>query len=129
MFTSAKYKHMVITLALLMLTGLPLPAFGETAAAPGRLLGPPGPGFEKSLAEAWAHRSLTYEIYHQDSKRLASLAYALARHSGDIDGAMSPERFVAGVKGFHYQVSQVGDWLNDLAAGKSADPTLVLRPQ
>lgn len=99
------------------------PAAGETGGA-GRLMGQTSPEFEKAQAEAWAHRSLTYEIYHHEAQSLARLVYALARHSGDIDQSMAPERFVTGVKGFHYQIGQVCDWLNDLLAGRSADPAL-----
>lgn len=124
----AMLRIAVVALVSLLIANLPAPAAGEAAgdraAAPGRLLGQADPAFEKALAEAWTYRHLTYEIYHQDSKRLASLTYALARHSGDIDGSMAPDRFVAGVKGFHYQIDQVCDWLNALFAGKSADPTL-----
>lgn len=120
-------RIIVIGLILLSAAVPPAPAAGEAevrAAGPGRLLGQAGPEIEKAWAEAWAYRARTYEIYHHDARRLASLAYALARHSGDIDGSMSPERFVAGVKGFHYQISQVCDWLNDLTSGRSADPAL-----
>ena len=121
------FRIIWLALTLLLAAGVPGMAAEEpagTVAAPGRILGQAGPEFEKSFAENWGYRAQTYEIYHPDSTRLARLVYALARHSGDIDGSLAPDRFVAGVKGFHYHIDQVCAWLNDLTAGKSPDPAL-----
>lgn len=121
-------RPLLLVCILVLTAWVPATAAGESGgagtAAPGRLLGRAGSEYGAMFSASWAYRSQTYEIYHHDSTRLASLAYALARHSGDIDGSMAPDRFVAGVKGFHYQVGQVCDWLNDLFAGKGADPGL-----
>ena len=119
----------IIFTFILLTVGCPLAMAADQpgeAATPGRVMDAHNTPseFEKSFTDLWAYRSVTYEIYHHDATKLASLAYALARHTNDIDASLAPERFVAGVKGFHYQLSQVCDWLNDLAAGKSADPAM-----
>lgn len=68
----------------------------------------------------WSLRASGYELYFASSVELARSVYGLAVQSGDVDPAMSPERFEKGVLGFHYSIAQVCLWIDAVLAGGTA---------
>jgi len=97
---------------------------GDAVTAPGRIFWARTEASCSSFAAPWRYREHTYELYYDDSRSLARVAYALALHARDIDLSLPVEKFLGGLLGFHYSVDQICDWLNDVTAGKSPDPAL-----
>ena len=97
---------------------------GDAVTAPGRIFWARTEASCRSFAAPWRYREHAYELYYDDSRSLARIAYALALHARDIDLSLPVERFLGGLLGFHYSVDQVCDWLNDVIAGQSPDPAL-----
>jgi hypothetical protein len=97
---------------------------GDAVAAPGRIFWARTEASCRSFAAPWRYREHTYELYYDDSRSLARVAYALALHARDIDLSLPVEKFLGGLLGFHYSVEQICAWLNDVMAGQSPDPAL-----
>lgn len=83
---------------------------------PGRCIGadPALAGFMRQ--SGWQYRATSYELYFSSPDVLARSVYGLALHSGDVDRSMPLERFVQGVRGFHYNQEQICAWLNAVLA-------------
>lgn len=96
----------------------------KATATPGRVLGQSSEARNAVFAFAWRYRETTYELHYEVPQALARSIYGLALHTRDVDESLAVERFIGGVLGFHYSVSQVCDWLNDVTRGKFAAPTL-----
>lgn len=74
----------------------------------------------KLFYQNWPYRSICFEIFYGESRRLAHAVYDLAIYVGDVKPDMPLDKFEAGVKGFRYDASQVVDWANSVKrAGKS----------
>lgn len=88
---------------------------------PGRLLRNAQTG-AAAFSHAWKYRKTTYELHFDSRQTLGRTVYDLALHSGDIPPTVSRERVEAGVEGFHYGITQICAWLNDVFAGKRETP-------
>lgn len=88
---------------------------------PGRLLRGAQTG-AAAFSHAWKYRKTTYELHFDSRQALGRTVYDLALHSGDIPPSVSRERVEAGVEGFHYDITQICAWLNDVFAGKRETP-------
>ncbi len=88
---------------------------------PGRLLRGAQTG-AAAFSHAWKYRKTTYELHFDSRQALGRTVYDLALHSGDIPPSVSRERVEAGVEGFHYDITQICVWLNDVFAGKRETP-------
>lgn len=69
------------------------------------------------FSQPWSFRSSCYEIIMPDNRFLAPMIFNLARHAKDIDYSITAERFYKAVQGFHYSVTQICAWLNDVESG------------
>jgi len=84
---------------------------------PGVLVGSSAPERLTLFYQGWRFRSMTYEMLFSNSDVMCHAIYGLAIFVGDIRLDISLDRFVAGVKGFHYPVTQLVDWLNAMKSG------------
>ena len=73
-------------------------------------------GDSPAFLEPWKYREKTYELHYAEPEKLAQSIYSLALHAGDISADLPREKFLGGVLGFHYSVSQICAWLNDVFA-------------
>ena len=70
----------------------------------------------------WKYQATTHELFYEDHRALARSIYSLALHTGDVDASLDPQKFIEGVLGYHYKVTQVCDWLNAVIAKKITSP-------
>ncbi|MDR1111610.1 MAG: hypothetical protein LBP92_13195 [Deltaproteobacteria bacterium] len=78
-----------------------------------RIIGTPNNEIEILYNDLWKYKHITYELYYDNKISLANDIYSLAIFSNDITEEVSLERFEKGVQGFHYDLSQVCDWINN----------------
>ena len=48
----------------------------------------------------------------------------MAIYAGDVDSSLDPQKFIEGVLGYHYRVTQVCAWLNAVVSKKTSSPEL-----
>ncbi|MDR1084622.1 MAG: hypothetical protein LBP22_07100 [Deltaproteobacteria bacterium] len=61
---------------------------------------------------AWKYKNRTYELYYNDTVKLARHIYNIAIFTNDITKEVSLERFEKGIQGFHYSIDQICSWIN-----------------
>lgn len=72
----------------------------------------------------WKYQSTTHELFYEDHRALARSIYGLAIYAGDVDSSLDPQKFIEGVLGYHYRVTQVCAWLNAVVSKKTSSPEL-----
>lgn len=72
----------------------------------------------------WKYQATTHELFYEDHRALARSIYSLALHTGDVDSSLEPQKFIEGVLGYHYKITQVCDWLNAVVSKNITKPEL-----
>lgn len=84
----------------------------STEFFPGRQIGRPQGSGEAAFVYPWKYRHQTYELHYENPQLLARSVYGLAIFTGDVSDDLPKETFYSSVKGFHYDIKQVCEWLN-----------------
>ncbi len=124
-------KHFVIFLALFCLYAAPAKAEIlqdiwtkystmsdkpdiDKAKYPGRIIGDLPQEYRAHFTQNWKMRKLSYELYFASAHELADAVFALAIFAKDVDADFPKDKFLRGVKGFHYHKDQVLAWVQSL---------------
>lgn len=83
-------------------------------SGPGRSVGDAASLQLVAASAHWKWRPVVYELYFESAPELARSVYGLALDMNDIDRDMPLNRFERGGQAFHYDVSQICRWINNV---------------